>query len=185
MANREDLGKIGEEGFSIIDMYYRPKPPPVYSQKYEYFVPNSHLVWRGFAAPKSIDSKHAATRYEAGPVIDSNQAAKIYGGHSHARPSSCTPPDREFSSYVVRHNTRIVAEQQRSITIRMMSALQPSAVHNCSRRRRHRLRRTSFVFVFEELLRSWELDLICGVSSATFDGFFQVERGILVLAIEA
>ncbi|KAK6161076.1 hypothetical protein DH2020_004457 [Rehmannia glutinosa] len=62
MAPQENLSKIAKEGFAIIDEFYS-RSRRQESQIREYPVQKSYPIWRSFATPKTIDSNQAAKRY--------------------------------------------------------------------------------------------------------------------------
>ncbi|KAK6161079.1 hypothetical protein DH2020_004460 [Rehmannia glutinosa] len=62
MAPQENLSKIAKEGFAIIDEFYS-RSRRQESQICEYPVQKSYPIWRSFATPKTIDSNQAAKRY--------------------------------------------------------------------------------------------------------------------------
>ncbi|KAL0348637.1 UNVERIFIED_CONTAM: hypothetical protein Sangu_1091500 [Sesamum angustifolium] len=69
MAHQENLVKIAQEGFALVEEFYsrsrRPERLP-----HENPVQKTYPVWRSFATPKTIDTYQAAKKYGGIVVLD-------------------------------------------------------------------------------------------------------------------
>lgn len=71
MANQENLVKIGQEGFSVMeDLFGQAKMLETLPEAHENRVKKSRSGWRKSAASRTIDCNQAAKKYGGVVILD-------------------------------------------------------------------------------------------------------------------
>lgn len=71
MANQENLVKIGQEGFSMVDDFYgQTRRSESLPQTHENPVQKSYPKWRNVATSRTIDCNQAAKKYGGVVIMD-------------------------------------------------------------------------------------------------------------------